>query len=394
MNFLVAILYYFRQAAKVFGKGGIENSLAGNLDPFYLISPLYFYDNYKNKEKMKKLFIIVSPILLLAIIQYIFNSEINILKMTVNIAKIIVCITTMMYVIDNYKKINLFKITKIASILFAVSIPLSILFYKSSVLWRHNDIHNKYSLSRLNLFFLEPSELGFHVAILIIILCGYLLISKNIKEKMFLCALIITNGIVLYMSKPLGAIVILAFSMAFMLLMDLIYKPTKFKFKLYGVLFVIFCIVTVILIYQKSPIIMRIYDTINGTDSSNSYRIGVTLDVFKQSFLDYKGLGCGFGNLNTEYFRSSYAYLGLVVGVTNSFFYFAIEAGIVGIIMIFAFIGLMIKKCLKDKSILKWGLLTFLILYQIFAGHFTSGLYWVLYGIILSGFNELNKNVI
>ena len=394
MNLLISIFYYFRQATKIFGSGGVENILAGNLDPFYITAPAYFYQNYNNKKKIKKLLIFIIPIVSLGIIQYIFNKDLNILKMIINISKIIICIISMLYVIDNYKKIDILKITKITSILFAISIPLSIIFYKSNILWRHNDIHNKYNLSRLNLFYLEPSELGFHLSILIIILMGYLLISNKIREKIVLISLIITNCIVLYMAKPLGAIVIVTFSIFVMLLLDLVYRPTKLKFKLYGVFLTVFLCIALVLIYQKSPIIMRIYDTINGTDSSNSYRIGVTLDVFKQSFIDYRGLGCGFGNLNTNSFISNYGDLGLVVVVTNSFFYFAIETGIVGIIALLVFIIYMLKRCINKKSLINWGLFIFLILYQIFAGHFTSGLYWILYGFIISNFNELDRKYI
>ena len=391
MNFLIAILYYFRQAGKLIADGNIKNVFGGNLDPFYLVSPLYFYDNYKDKRKMKKILIIVLSMVSLAIIQVIFNSGISIVKMIVNMIKIIICFTSMLYVIENYKKIDILKIAKITSILFAISIPVSLIFNRNEILWRLNDIHNKYTLSRLNLFYLEPSELGFHLAILIIILLGYFLISKNLKEKILLIGLIITNSIVLYMARPLGAIVIVAFSICIMLLADLIYRPTKVKFTLYGVLLLCFIGLVIILIQIKSPIIMRIIDTLNGKDASNSYRIGVTLDVFRQSFIDYKGLGCGFGNLNTDYFISKYSYLGLVVVVTNSFFYFVIETGIIGIIVLLALLIIMLKSCLKDKSLIKWGLFTFLVFYQVFAGHFTSGLYWILYGIILSNFNEIDS---
>lgn len=391
MNLLIAIFYYFRQGAKLLGKGNLQNTFAGNLDPFYMVSPLYLYENYNNKNKMKKLSIIILTMIILGGIQWIFNRDIDIVKMIINIIKIVIGITCMLYTFDNYKKIDILNITKITSILFAISIPISLIFNKNDVLWRHNDIHNKYTLSRLNLFYLEPSELGFHLAILIIILFGYILISKSMKEKVLLIGLIITNCIVLYMARPLGAIVIVAFSICIMLLIDLIYRPTKFKFILYGVILLCFIGLLIILIQIKSPIIMRIIDTLNGKDASNSYRIGVTLDVFRQSFIDYKGLGCGFGNLNTDNFISKYSYLGLVVVVTNSFFYFIIETGIIGMISLLAFLIFMLKKCIKDKSLIKWGLFSFLVLYQVFAGHFTSGLYWILYGVILSSFNELDS---
>ena len=388
MNLLIALLYYFRQGAKVIKDGIVSNTIAGNLDPFYLLAPLYLVKNFKDMKKMKKIFIILGSMILLSIIHIIFNDGISLFKIFINVSKIIVCVMGMFYVIENYKKIDILKITKLASVLFAISIPIAFIFNQSSTLWRLNDIHNKYDLRRLHLFFLEPSELGFHVAILIIILVGYMFSVKDKKEKQILGILILTNSIVLYLAKPLGAIVLLAFSLGIMLLLDLIYRPSKFKIRFYSILALVALIIITIMIINKTPIVMRIFDTLNGTDSSNSYRIGLTMDVFKKSFRDYKGRGVGFGNLNTENFIDKYRYLGLVVVVTNSFFYFAIESGILGILVLFGFIALMFKKCLKDRSLIKFGLFTFLILYQIFAGHFTSGLTWVLYGVILSDFNE------
>ena len=75
MNLLISILYYFRQATKIFGNGGVENLLAGNIDPFYLTAPAYFYENYNKKQKMKKLLIFIIPIISLGIVQYIFNDN-------------------------------------------------------------------------------------------------------------------------------------------------------------------------------------------------------------------------------------------------------------------------------------------------------------------------------
>ena len=57
-------------------------------------------------------------------------------------------------------------------------------------------------------------------------------------------------------------------------------------------------------------------------------------------------------------------------------------------------IGYLTKHTFKEYSLLKVGLLVFLVAYQIFGGHFTSGLTWALYGIIASKFNENNITTI
>ncbi|WP_342986073.1 hypothetical protein [Clostridium saudiense] len=389
MELVIAFLYYFRQCTKILSQN--EVFLAGNLDPFYLGAPLYLMENYKNKQKLKRVFILILPIFLYAIFQLIFIRDINIIKMLINIIKISICILTMIYVKENYYRINIKKLTKIIAIFYAASIPLAMLL-KSEIIWRLNDIYNKYSLQRLELFYLEPSELGFHIIIILIMLISFILRSEDNKEKILLITLIIANSIILYMARPLGAIVIGSFSIVVLLLLDLIINPSKNKIKVYSALVGLALVAVIFMIITKSPIYMRIVETLNGTDSSNSYRIGVTLDVFKQSFIDFKGIGCGFGNLNTEAFISKYNYLGLIVVVTNSFIYYIIECGIFGLITLGILIYFLVKRCIKDKSPMKWGLTTFLLLYQIFAGHFTSGLTWGIYGIVLSNFSEDNKN--
>ena len=42
----------------------------------------------------------------------------------------------------------------------------------------------------------------------------------------------------------------------------------------------------------------------------------------------------------------------------------------------------------RRPTALKIALLVFLFLYQIFGGHFTSGLTWALYGLCVSEFDE------
>lgn len=391
MELIIAFLYYFRQSTKILSQN--EVFFAGNLDPFYLAAPIYLIENYKDKQKLKKVAITIIPIFVYSVFQIIFIKDINIIKMIINIIKISICILIMIYVKENYYRINIKKVSKVISIFYAISIPIALIL-KEEIIWRLNDIYNKYSLQRLELFYLEPSELGFHVIIVLILLIGFILKSQNNKEKMELIILIIVNLIIVYMARPLGAIVIGSFSIGIILLSDLIINPSKSKVKIYSGLVILSLIVVMFMVINKSPIYMRIVETLNGTDSSNSYRIGVALDVFKQSFIDFKGIGCGFGNLNTEAFISKYNYLGLIVVVTNSFIYYIIESGLFGIITLGSLIYFLLRKCIKDKSPIKWGLVSFLILYQIFAGHFTSGLTWALYGIILSCFSENNEGKI
>lgn len=391
MEYIIAILYYFRQGGKL-----IKNSvtIGGNLDPFYLLAPLYIKDNFKNKKRIKLISIVFITMIVYLFIQEIFIGDINILKGIVNIVKITICFIGMLYAKENYRKADLKKIAKIVSILYAASIPIAYFFKDSSILWRHNDIHNKYTLMRLHLFYLEPSELGFHISIIVILLLGFIFVSKSKKEIGTMLLLIFLNLVVLYLARPLGAIVILTFTIICMIVLDYIYHPSKQKIKLYALAFLVFIVVCIYMIISKSPIYMRILETLNGTDASNNFRIKVSLDVLKESLMNTKFIGAGFGNMNTEAFLARYNYLGLTEVLANSFIYYIIETGIFGIITLITGLFILFKNCMQSKSIIKWGLIIFLITYQILGGHFTSGLYWGLYGIILSGFNEKYDNCI
>ena len=135
---------------------------------------------------------------------------------------------------------------------------------------------------------------------------------------------------------------------------------------------------------------MRVLSTVSGNDSSNNYRIGLSFQVFKSSLTDYSFLGCGFGQINTEAFVSSYAHLGLTTVVVNSFIYFFIETGLFGIIYLFILTAALLKSCMKDSLTIKWGLFLFLMIYQLAGSHFTSPVNWMVYGFILSKSEHVN----
>ena len=61
-----------------------------------------------------------------------------------------------------------------------------------------------------------------------------------------------------------------------------------------------------------------------------------------------------------------------------------IETGIFGIIVLAAILVLLIKACVKKKDTLRIGMVAFLVTYQLLASHFTNGVIWLIYGLILS----------
>ena len=382
-DYCAALVFYFQHILRYV----LPEKLMGNLDFWYLLGPLYLWKNRKNRSKIKILIYILSVFFFFGVIQIIIRPEINIFKLVIMLAKISVCILVMLYVMDNTDKINILSIAKIVSIMFAITLPIALIFRNSEVFWIIDDPNNAFSPNRLQFVYFVPSELGFRLVILLVILIGFFLVSDCRREKVFLGILIIINLIIFYFAKSMGTIGIGFLAISVMLLYDWIKHNTRIKTVVYTSGCVLLVIVAVVLVVTENDLYLRIVSTFQGYDSSTNYRIGRAYQILGESFLQYNGIGCGFGNVNTESFLSQW---NLKVVIVNSFVYYMVETGIFGVITLTAFISLLLYRCVKGKSAIKWGLFVFVIIFQFMGSHFTSGLNWVAYGIILSNFNERN----
>lgn len=382
-DYCAALVFYFQHILRYV----LPEKLVGNLDFWYLLGPLYLWKNRKNRSKIKILIYILSAFFFLGVIQIIILPEINIFKLVIMLAKISLCILVMLYVMDNTDKINILSIAKIVSIMYAITLPIALIFRNNEVFWIIDDPNNAFSPNRLQFVYFEPSELGFRLVILLVILIGFFLVSDCRREKVFLGILIIINLIIFYFAKSMGTIGIGFLAISVMLLYDWIKHNTRIKTVVYTSGCVLLVIVAVVLVVTENDLYLRIVSTFQGYDSSTNYRIGRAYQILGESFLQYNGIGCGFGNVNTESFLSQW---NLKVVIVNSFVYYMVETGIFGVITLTAFISLLLYRCVKGKSAIKWGLFVFVIIFQFMGSHFTSGLNWVAYGIILSNFNERN----
>lgn len=384
---LISLIITFRQSLKFLSKEHM-NFLGGNLDLFYSFAPIYFFNNIKNRDKLMHIFKIALFLFGYGLIQFILLPHLNVIKAIINIIKILICYLVFLFVKENIHKISIYKISYYTSIFLTILTVLALIFNKSDLFWRFNDGINLFSLTRLQLFYLEPSELGFHLIPLLLFLLTNLLLKKDNKSKLISAIFLVLNIITLGLAKPMGAIVIGGFSAVILMIYDYYLRPTKVKKRIYVAIFILSIILLFVMYKLESPIIQRIIYTLEGKDGSNNYRIGVSLNVLKESLFDYHFLGCGFGNLNTEYFISQYNDIGLTTVVVNSFIYFIIETGVLGICFVISLIYLLYKNTIKTKSIYKMGLTTFLVIYSFVGGHFTSGFTWSLYAIILSNLND------
>lgn len=385
-NIIGAFMLFFKQSAAFL----TENSekalfLGGNADPFYALGVLTFFELGKYKKTLFYFFVFAVPILLFWICQIVINPEINFIKSLFTVAKLMLCIGAMLFVINHIKDINLLFICKVYIIISFMFTCLALTSLHNSFLWRFNDVINVYSLTRLQLFYLEPSELGFHIALILIYLLGCFF---NGNKKLLIYVLL--AAFVLGCTRAMGAISISLISVFLLLFIRWMRKPTVNITIIYIILFFVFTGILIFLFKTQNPILMRVLSTVSGNDSSNNYRIGLSIEVFKSSLKDYNFLGCGFGQINTEAFVSSYAHLGLTTVVVNSFLYFFIETGLFGIMYIVILAIALLKSCMKDPLTIKWGIFLFLMIYQLAGSHFTSPINWMMYGFILSKSEHVN----
>lgn len=392
---IFSVCYFFRQSLALFIESGKE-ILGGNADIFYFGGVITLYQNRKNLKKLAPAFSVIILLLTYSVIQIAFLHNISVLKLIINLIKMSLCILLTHFVYDNLKKVNIYNIL-IGITLLNFAFTLIAIFFKTSIVfWTQNDFVNKYDLSRLKLFYLEPSELGFHLLIVIIFLLGFYIVCTEKKYKNQIIVLLIINILVLYFSKPLGSIAFGGLAIFTLLLYDWIKNNTEQKTRAYIVIFLLLFLTVFYVIYSKNSVYLRVVDTFQGKDASNWYRIKVAFSVMLQSFIDTKGIGIGFGNLRTTTLFDKYSYLGLHTSLANSYPSFIVEGGIFAIVFILVLNFILIRACIRSHSSIKWSLLVFLITYQIFGGYFTSTLYWILYGVILGDFteNNINKQVV
>lgn len=383
MDILMSLFYYFKECLGIFYIKSFY--VSGNFDMFYLVAVYIFLVYFiKKKGLLKKSIFYIMPIAIYSIIQLLIIKDLSILKLFVNLAKIYLCLILFVYIKDEKIHVNIKKIIKYISILFTISIPIALIF-KKSFLWRQNDYFNLYSKQRLNLFYLEPSELGFQVSIIILFLVFLFLSTKNKKEKIEYALYCLANIVILYFAAPFGSIILVLFAVFILITIYLIKNLRRKDFiKLYSVFLILIAITVTFAVKQKNPIYLRVLDTINSKDPSNNYRVNVAFNVTGAALEKTSGLGVGFGNLNTKRTQKIYAKEGLQNVIVDSFMYFVTEGGVFAIIFLAIIFIILLKYAIQKKCELRWGLFSFIMLYQVFGGHFTNTMNWIIYGFICS----------
>lgn len=372
MELVVALAYYFKQI------------ISSNMDLFYIIAIFLILKDIFNKKIniITRGIIILYPIIILTLIQILFFNYINITKLIINVIKIYICVYIFIFTKTNLFKYDIRKIISYVSLMFTISIPISLILSNNNILWRLNDKFNEFSNTRLRLFYYEPSELAFYVSIIIIFLFYYLLKDSfnNRKYKFY----IISLSTVLYLTKAMSAIAFVILSLSVMYINYTRKNISPKKIVIFISVSIICAIFIVIFFNSESQLLNRLNSILSGKDGSANYRIKVGFDILKSALVNSNGIGIGLGNLNTPYIQNIYSKYGMVEIISNSFMYFFAEGGILAILYLGLFLVYSIVYINKKKSFIRYGLFLFIILYQITGGYFTNPVNWIIYGIILS----------
>ncbi len=381
MELLFALVYY------------LKDIISSNLDLFYFLAvPFLLYDFARDMGKVfRRAFVAWLPILFYGIYQIAFFAPIDSTRVLVNIAKIFVCIFLMFFVKENAERFNFNAFIRSISYLFLLSIPVG-LFFRSPPLWRTNDTINKYVLNRLQLFYIEPSALSFQVCILLVFIAYFIINKINVRENvLFFMSLLV----IVYLSAGMNGMICLALSGIAMLLAYYYRRSKTVIISLAGILLVGGAVLY-ILAAADNPIYLRAEAALAGNDSSALYRLNVGYEVMKNALINTNGAGVGFGNINTEFFRSTYSEYGLVSVVANSFMYFIIEGGIFSIIYLLILLISVFRHSIRDKEALlyKLPLFLFVFIYQIPGSYFTNPVIWLAYGFICSNARIEERNTL
>lgn len=369
----MSLMYIFKQI------------FSSNMDILYFLS---FYCILKDKKIIFKSLKYISPFIVYGGFQVLHyqSDNFNIIKLIVNVSKIYICILLYIYIKNNAKEINLNKIISYIALMFILLIPIA-LITKDSFLWRHNDIINNFSKTRLQLFYSEPSELAFHASLVLIFIMYFILKSTVGRKKNISIAILLS--FLIYLTAGFGAIGGLIISLFIMFTINYFKKLTlrKIVYYYFGLIFAI-CL---ILLNMNSPLVLRANAVLNGNDASVSYRLKIGYIVMTQALKDTNMIGIGFGNLNTISTASEYANYGLVEIIANSFMYFITEGGLFAIIYLLIFNLSLLKNINRKNNLIKIPLLFFIIYYQIAGGYFTNPINWIVCGLISSDCDFLYK---
>lgn len=364
---VIAIFYTFRFALKMI----VGND--GNYDLMYLLAIyailcIFFYQNRKFISNFRW-------VLLLCVMWVSADIggpiAINSTKAIVYITKMTLCIYLFMFVREKIEYFDLQIFINYSVFFLAVQTILALLQRNSAWFWRLAE-------NRMELLFLEPSELGVFIGILILL--QVFLMKENGELKEHIGNVVVLSGI-LILSSSMSGILYTLFTSIIYLAFDNESKKEGISKK--QLLFLFIAVLGVALMLSSDNYISnRFFNALNGTDSSFNTRSSVPIQTLVEYYKKYGFFGFGFGNMNTVRGMQFFNLKAKNYVICAAYFLFAIEGGIVAIIAEVIFTLKLLKECLKSGSAFHLALFIFVFFYMYLGGYTTNPVVWILYAIM------------
>lgn len=351
----------------------------GNLNLLYLFSATYFFIYLLGKNDFRNYVIIILIFaFFISILQFYFSPLfVSWTKIFVVIIKLLLCLSIFYFSKEKINPETGLKMSKIILNYYVAITFLAFVFRGNKLLWA-NDLVNKYIGTRLKLFTLEPSQLGFVVSFCLLFILVHVVENGICKSDIVELLIAI---IIFAFSLPMNAIISLVVGIIVYLFQKTLQAIKHTKTNPTVFIISLFILLSIVLILSTSNgISNRVNDVFNMSDSSFQSRFMVPIQYLPILLKESNFLGVGLGNM------SSSKVLGLIPFIfSNSTLAFIAEGGFFAIVFFLIFQTKAYMKSYKSSySFYKLPIFWYLFVFQIAGGYFTDPIIWMLYGVIFS----------
>lgn len=359
--------------------------MSGNLDFLYAFAvAVLVYYVCRGRSAVLQVGLYVLPFVLIVGVTAVFSSyAVDLLQVSIYIAKLVLNLMLMIWVRDNYHKINMRRVVKYTLLFYTINLGICFMFYNNTYLWRVSDVINKYNLRRLKMFTTEPGDIATNAGLVLVIIICWLYRQRHLKHK---------DTSLLYGFGLLSAVLILAASLngycmvagifGLFLLVSECKRLRALKINKIAIGIIIAGVVSImVLIITDSSIILRIQAVLSGNDSSGGSRFNAPLVELANIWEKTNYVGTGLGNIE----------IATNIAYPNSFLRFMGEGGVPGALYIIALVSVLIYKAVKSRDAMCIAVVVVFVLLQIPGGYFTDPFNWMVYGYVLNRYQFRKK---
>lgn len=370
MEYIQAILFTFKY---ILGQNG-------NTDLLYLFSAVAFlFYVWRRHDKVAFILKASIPLAIVCVGMTIFYPHIEVLRVFIFLAKMVLNITFMLFVAYNNRKWKLTKFVKAVVLILVAETGLAFLLPDSQLWITEKLIDGVGNVTRLRLFYSNASALSFACGFILILLV-YQFITEEVAWHQVIGVVVVIAD--LYLSYGIGGLASALMAVVFMLCLAYIYKfknvqiKNKKKFVIVSALSFI-SVLTVII--SNSICVDRTKNIIDETDYILTTKLLTPMSKIGDVLTKTKFLGVGFGNANTSY---ALRVLDVDNAYPSSFLRIIAEGGIFGIVLILFVIVSLVYISFKNGNIVDKSLCIYILVYQFAGGYFTDPTNFFVYGLI------------